>query len=133
MFKLVKDWTLKDYDEYGDLRICDGKWNIEMALTCFEFFRSLPKKKWYESKKKYNAKVEKIFQEQLPLLWNLKDYPNLAIDIETGEISLSVALKEKEKQDKILEITKRVLHYNQRIFDIAFAESWITEEEHKII
>ena len=88
MFKLVKDWTLKDYDKYGNLRACDGKWNATMAITCFEFFRSLPKKKLFESKKKYYAKCEKIFQENLHLLWNLEDYPNLAIDIETGKVSL---------------------------------------------
>ena len=88
MFKLVKDWTINDYDQYGNLRACDGNWDQRMALTCFTFFRNLPKKKLFESKKKYNTKRENIFKENLSLLWNLEDYPNLAIDIDTGEISL---------------------------------------------
>lgn len=53
MFKLVKDWTINDYDRYGNLRACDGNWDSEMALTCFTFFRNLPKKKLFESTKKY--------------------------------------------------------------------------------
>jgi len=88
MFKLVKDWTINDYDQYGNLRACDGNWDSGMALTCLVFFRNLPKKKLFESKKKYNTKRENIFKENLSLLWNLEDYPNLAIDIDTGEISL---------------------------------------------
>lgn len=52
MFKLVREWTLKDYDRYGNLRACDGNWSPEMALTCVEFFKSLPKRKLSESKKK---------------------------------------------------------------------------------
>ena len=88
MFKLVKDWTINDYDRYGNLRACDGNWDQGMALTCLVFFRNLPKKKLFESKKKYNINRENIFKENLSLLWNLEDYPNLAIDIDTGEVLL---------------------------------------------
>ena len=49
--------------------------------------------------------------------------------------TVSVALEEKENQDKILRIVKRALLYsyvNRDILNRAFEEGWITEEEHKI-
>lgn len=88
MKKLVKEMTLEEYREYGNLRVCDGNWSMEMALTCSSFLNSLPKRKLFESKKKYSLRCEKYYQENLPLLWNFESYPNMKIDIKTGEIEL---------------------------------------------
>ena len=88
MKKLVKELTLEDYRRYGNLRMCDGNWNKEMALTCITFLRSMPNRKWFENKKRYNLRCEKYYQENLSLLWNFETYPNMKIDIETGELEL---------------------------------------------
>ena len=88
MKKLVKEMTLEEYKKYGNLRASDGNWSKEMALTCATFLSSLPKRKLFESKKKYNSSCEKYYQENLPLLWNFEDYPNMKLDIETGELEL---------------------------------------------
>ena len=86
--KKIKDLTLDDYKTYCNLRTCDGNWSLEMALTGIDFLSSLPKRRLFESKKKYKEKCEKIFQDSLYLLWNLKDYPNMSIDISTGQIEV---------------------------------------------
>ena len=88
MKKLVKEMTLKEYREYCYLRACDGNWNMGIAETCLLFLASLPRRKLFESKKKYNLRCEKYYQENLPLLWNFETYPNMKIDIKTGEFEL---------------------------------------------
>ena len=88
MKKFVRDLTLKEYRRYSNLRAQDGNWNYGMALTACTFLSDLPKKKFFESRIKYNNKCEQYFQENLSLLWNLEAYPNMKIDIETGKIEL---------------------------------------------
>jgi hypothetical protein len=88
MKKKVRDLTLDDYKTYCNLRTYDGNWSMEMALICIDFLSKLPKRKIFENKKKYKAKCEKIFQDNLHLIWNLEDYPNMSIDINTGQIEV---------------------------------------------
>ncbi len=86
--KKVADLTLEEYRRYGNLRVCDGYWGIGMALTCASFFRDMPKRKLFEGRIKYKKRCEKHFKENLHLLFNLEKYPNMKIDIETGELEL---------------------------------------------
>lgn len=89
MKKLVKEMTLEEYREYGNLRVCDGNWSMGIAETCVLFLSNLPRRRLFESKKKHSLRCEKYYQENLPLLWNFEAYPNMKIDIKTGEIELS--------------------------------------------
>ena len=88
MKKKIRDLTLDDYKTYGNLRTCDGNWSPEMAMIFIDFCKSLPKRRLFESKKKHKEKCEKIFQDNLHLIWNLEDYPNMCIDIDTGQIEV---------------------------------------------
>lgn len=82
----VKDLTLDNYKTYGNLRAADGNWSLEMAMIFIEFYNNLPKRRLFESKKKHKQKCDKIFQDNLHLLWNLEDYPDMKINIDTGEV-----------------------------------------------
>lgn len=86
--KKVKDFTYNDYYEYCQKRVSDGNWDRYVALTAVSFLQEVPKKKLFESKQKYYARREAFFQKNLPLLWNLEDYPNMKINIETGDIKV---------------------------------------------
>lgn len=88
MKKLVKDMTFADYRKYCNLRACDGNWDIGTALTCITFMRSLPKKKTFESKRKHNLRCESLYSDNKALIWNFEHYPNMKLDIETGEFEL---------------------------------------------
>lgn len=79
MRKLVKDFTYKDLCDYGNNRACDGRWGAELAIRFMEFYHSIPK---YIFKKKKDVYVKTHIHE----LFNLKDYPNMVIDIDTGTI-----------------------------------------------
>ena len=96
MKKKIKDLTLKEFRQYAHLRTFDGNWSFGIAATCATFLSSLPKRKFFESKKNYNLKCEKIYKENLHLLWNFDDYPNMEVDIKTGKIDLCLE-KEVEK------------------------------------
>ena len=86
MIKQIKDLTFEEYKKYCNLRACDGNWGIGMALTCVTFLRDTPNRKLFERRKKYKARCEKHFKNNLHLLFNLEEYPNMKIDIETGKI-----------------------------------------------
>ena len=88
MKKLVKELTAKDFLKYISLRNKDGHWAKEDARLCYTFYCTLPEREDNESRKKYNARLEQYFQESLPLLWDFEKYPNLKLDIETGEYEI---------------------------------------------
>lgn len=88
MKKFVKDLTLKEYRRYSNLRAADSNWDLGMAITTYTFLSDLPKRKFLENRITYNNRCEQYFQENLSLLWNIEAYPNMKIDIETGEIEL---------------------------------------------
>jgi len=83
--KYVKDLTVKDFLKYISLRNKDNRWSREDARLCYAFYCTLPEREDHESRKKYNARLEQYFQESLSLLWDFEKYPNLKLDIKTGE------------------------------------------------
>ena len=95
MKTLVREWTADDLKTYMNRRACDGNWGFDIATACIDFYHRMPNKKWYESKRKYKERADQFYREHCDELWNLQDYPNIAIDIETGEIQI------KEKTDAI--------------------------------
>lgn len=88
-FIFIKDMTLEQFREYGHLRAADGNWGINMAMCCCDFFKQLPKKKRFERKKKYKARCEKFWRENINSVWNIEDYPKMLINIETGEVLIN--------------------------------------------
>ena len=74
----VKDFTYNDLKEYGNRRACDGNWGTILALSMMSFISSIPKGRH----KKKDAYVKKHIEE----VFNLEDYPNMSININTGEI-----------------------------------------------
>lgn len=84
----VKNLTFKEFERYANNRACDGNWDLYVALTCAEFMKTVPKRKLFELRSTYNERCEKYFQDNLHLLWNLEAYPDMQIDIETGEIKI---------------------------------------------
>ena len=83
MKKLVKDFTYKDLQDYGNYRACDGQWDLMLAMTYIDFYRSIPKP-LFNRKKKQNEYVKKHIHE----VFNLETYPNMKIDVETGEVEI---------------------------------------------
>lgn len=78
---LVREFTYEDLKCYGNARACDGNWSCDLAMTFIDFYRSIPKTIFKKKKDKY-------VKEHIDELFNLDEYPNLKIDIETGEYEL---------------------------------------------
>ena len=78
MFKYVKDFTYKDLVDYGNKRACDGNWSMEIAISFLSFYHSIPRG--------FKRKKNKYVKEHIGELFNLKDFPNMKIDIESGKI-----------------------------------------------
>ena len=80
MFKYIKDFTYKDLVDYGNKRACDGHWSIEIMSAFLSFYHSIPKG--------FKRKKNKYVKEHIGELFNLKDFPNMKIDIENGKIEV---------------------------------------------
>ena len=80
MFKYVKDFTYKDLTEYCNNRACDGNWSMKMTISFLSFYHSIPRG--------FKRKKNKYIKEHIGELFNLKDFPNMKIDIESGEIEV---------------------------------------------
>ena len=76
-FKYVRDFTYDDFSAYANKRACDGNWGTQLALICLEFGKSIPL-----------FRKNKYVKNHIGDVFNLKNYPNMQIDIETGEIML---------------------------------------------
>lgn len=74
----AKDFTYGDLKEYGNRRACDGNWSTLLGLTVLYFMSTVPKGK--------RNKKDKYVKEHIGEVFNLEDYPNMAINIDTGEI-----------------------------------------------
>lgn len=65
IYKNIKDCTFKDFEEYCNLRACDGKWDFYTAKLCLDIIREIYKikplfrrkkareRKWQECKEIY--------------------------------------------------------------------------------
>ena len=80
MIKLVKDFTYDDLEDYGNKRACDGNWSMEIAISFFSFYKYIPRG--------FKRKKNKYIKEHIGELFNLKDFPNMKIDIESGKIEV---------------------------------------------
>lgn len=80
MSKLVKDFTYKDLVDYGNNRACDGRWSVEMISAFLSFYHSIPRG--------LRRKKNKYVKEHMGELFNLKEFPNMKIDIESGKIEV---------------------------------------------
>lgn len=78
--KYVKDFTYDDLKDYGNKRACDGRWSIAMTSAFISFYHSIPRG--------FKRKKNKYIKEHIGELFNLKDFPNMKIDIESGEIEV---------------------------------------------
>lgn len=80
MSKLVKDFTYDDLEDYGNKRACDGNWSMIIAISFFNFYNSIPRG--------FKRKKNKYIKKHIGELFNLKDFPNMKIDIESGKIEV---------------------------------------------
>ena len=80
MIKLVKDFTYDDLEDYGNKRACDGNWSMEIAISFFSFYKYIPRG--------FKRKKNKYIKEHIGELFNLQDFPNMKIDIESGKIEV---------------------------------------------
>lgn len=74
----VKDFTYNDLKEYGNKRACDGNWENDLCLCVISFILSIPKGK--------HKKKDEYVKEHIGEVFNLKDYPSMRINIDTGEL-----------------------------------------------
>lgn len=74
----VKNFTYNDLKEYGNKRACDGNWGTNLGLCVIDFMASIPKGK--------HKKKDEYVKEHIGEVFNLEDYPNMSINIDTGEI-----------------------------------------------
>lgn len=74
----VKDFTYNDLKEYGNKRACDGNWDAYLGLHLINFMGSIPKGK--------HKKKDEYVKEHIGEVFNLENYPNMSINIDTGEI-----------------------------------------------
>ena len=81
MTKKVTELTYADIVEYGERRASDGYWSMELAITYIEFRRCMPR--MFLRRKK-----DKWVHDNIGKLFNIVNYPDLSIDIVTGEVSL---------------------------------------------
>ena len=80
MSKLVKDFTYDDIEDYGNKRAYDGNWSMAIAISFFNFYNCIPRG--------FKRKKNKYIKEHIGELFNLKDFPNMKIDIESGKIEV---------------------------------------------
>lgn len=78
--KLVKDLTYDELSYYGNARACDGRWNAPLAFAFLDFTKHMPRFL-------FKKKRDKFVREHIGEIFNLEDFPNMLIDIETGEIN----------------------------------------------
>ena len=83
MKKKVVEFTYNDLKEYGNNRACDGKWSLALAMNFMDFCRTIPQP-FFNRKKKQDAYVKQHIHQ----LFNVEEYPNMAIDIETGDFEV---------------------------------------------
>ena len=76
MKKKVSEWKYKDLNDYANQRACDGNWSIMLATTVISFIQEAHK----------HLFKEKYWQKNKHLVFNLEAFPNMEIDIDTGEI-----------------------------------------------
>lgn len=74
----VKDFTYNDLKEYGNKRACDGNWDNVLCLGVIQFMLSIPKGK--------HKKKDEYVKEHIGEVFNLVDYPDMSINIDTGEV-----------------------------------------------
>ena len=74
----VKDFTYNDLKDYANKRASDGNWSTLISIVVLSFVGSIPKG---SRKKKDN-----YIKENIGECFNLKDYPDMCINIDTGEI-----------------------------------------------
>lgn len=74
----VKDLTYNDIKEYNNKRACDGNWDVHIGFRLINFMGFAPKGK--------HKKKDEYVKEHIGEVFNLKDYPNMRINIDTGEI-----------------------------------------------
>lgn len=75
--KFVRDWTFKDFRDYCNARVSDGNWSMMIAMTCTAVMQDKPvfhAEKWF---RKHLAEND---------IFNIHDYPDLVIDIKTGQV-----------------------------------------------
>ena len=74
----VKDFTFNDLKEYVNKRACDGNWNLDLGVRMINFIISIPKGK--------HKKKDEFVKEHIGEVFNIEDYPNMSININTGEV-----------------------------------------------
>ena len=56
MKKKMKDITFEEFNEWCNMRACDGKWSMFMAVNCIEAIRQVRKVKSLFGRKKAREK-----------------------------------------------------------------------------
>lgn len=74
----VKDFTYNDLKEYTNKRFCDGNWGFYTSLYILDIIDEVPKGK--------HKKKDEYVKEHIGEVFNLEKYPNMSINIDTGEI-----------------------------------------------
>ena len=74
----VKEFTYNDLKAYTNKRACDGSWETQVGLCLIDFMDSIPKGK--------HKKKDEYVKEHIGELFNLEAYPNMSINIDTGEV-----------------------------------------------
>lgn len=81
MKKKVTELTYADIVEYGERRASDGYWSMDLAISYIEFRKSMPRML-------LRRKKDRWVHDNIGRLFNIENYPDLSLDIATGEVSL---------------------------------------------
>ena len=62
MKKKMKDITFKEFNEWCNMRACDGQWSMFMAVNCMEAIRQVLKVKPLFGRKKQEKKSGNVLR-----------------------------------------------------------------------
>lgn len=74
------DMELKDFNTYMNLRACDGNQSYILMISFLKVMDSLPRGSYRKKNKWFRKKIKNGY------IFDTDQYPNMWIDIETGEI-----------------------------------------------